>query len=141
MSNIERWNKVREHRLCGKCLHAHNYKFCKASKKCGVNSCEAKHHPLLHREISSINTQTIEAGCNTHRQSSHSVIFRVIPIKLYGKGTMVETYAFLDDGSSLTIMEDDLANELQLKGFPEELCLKWTGDTVGTESNSKRVSC
>ena len=78
MSNIERWNKVREHRLCGKCLHAHNYKFCKASKKCGVNSCEAKHHPLLHRKISSINTQTIEAGCNTHRQINHSVIFRVI---------------------------------------------------------------
>ncbi|XP_055528075.1 uncharacterized protein LOC129720610 [Wyeomyia smithii] len=81
-------------------------------------------------------------NCNTHRSSCQSVLFRYVPVVLYGRGIKVNTYAFLDDGSSLTLMdiEDDLANELKLEGSPHPICLQWTGDTCRYEDSSCRVS-
>lgn len=43
-------------------------------------------------------------NCNTHRSSCKSVLFRYVPVVLYGNGTQIYTYAFLDDGSSLTLL-------------------------------------
>lgn len=63
-----------------------------------------------------------------------------MPLKLYGKTKVLDTYAFLDEGSSLTMLEDEIADQLELTGTPESLCLKWTADTVRVEPKSKRVS-
>ncbi|XP_055623093.1 uncharacterized protein LOC129766546 [Toxorhynchites rutilus septentrionalis] len=79
-------------------------------------------------------------NCHTHRSSCKSVLFRYVPVVLYGQGTKVHTHAFLDDRSSLTLLEDDLANELNLEGSPHPICLQWTGDTCRYEDSSRRVS-
>ena len=69
-------------------------------------------------------------NCNTHQNLTQGVFFRVVPIKLYGHGTSVHKYAFIDEGSSITLIEDDLAKKLKINGTPQQLCLKWTSDTV-----------
>lgn len=75
-----------------------------------------------------------------HKVDLQSIMFRVIPIVLHGKNVSVSTYAFLDEGSSLTLLEDSLADELNLVGDFEPLCSKWTRDTRRREDESRRVT-
>ena len=71
----------------------------------------------------------------------NQVMFRVVPVKLYGKNNkVVSTHAFIDDGSSASLIEQRLADELGLSGAASELCLKWTGNTTKSEKNSRRVN-
>lgn len=138
-----RWAVIRESRTCRKCLRRH--KGGCVSKDCGINQCTFKHHPLLHKELrldssSAVIPRCDEQSCNTHQTGSSTVLFRYIPVIVYGNGKSVHCYAFLDDGSSLTLINQDLADELNLSGEPRPLCLKWTGGTHRLEKDSHSVN-
>lgn len=51
----------------------------------------------------------------------------------------IGTFAFLDNGSEITIVEDALVNELGVSGPRKPLHLKWTGDIGRTEKDSRVV--
>lgn len=68
------------------------------------------------------------------------MLFRVVPVILYGHDKTVKTHAFLDDGSSYTLMDAALATELKLDGKPEPLCLRWTSNQGRMENDSLRLS-
>ncbi|XP_053699026.1 uncharacterized protein LOC128745996 [Sabethes cyaneus] len=138
-----KWAPVKECKLCRKCLRKHNGS-CKQSKPLETNECELLHYPLLH------NTQKHEASrsvlpvaasypntntepktdhcCNIH-QGQSEIMFRIVPVMLYGPTKTIRTYAFVDDGSELTLMEQSLADELGVQGPIRSLCLRWTGGT------------
>uniref|UniRef100_A0A182PWU9 DUF5641 domain-containing protein n=1 Tax=Anopheles epiroticus TaxID=199890 RepID=A0A182PWU9_9DIPT len=67
-------------------------------------------------------------------------LFRYVPVTLHGNGCKVDTFAFLDDGSSATFVEHALVEELGLHGTPHPLCLWWTGNQKREEKNSVRVT-
>ncbi|XP_058464923.1 uncharacterized protein LOC131438730 [Malaya genurostris] len=152
---LERWKSVEDQQLCRRCLVRHGKWPCHTSNPCGVNGCDACHHELLHpgkttvvnksREIihpaGKLNSATATSGVlGTHRQMADSILFRVIPVTLYGPKSSLKTFAFLDDGSSLTLMDKGIAKELGLSGEASSLCLNWTGDISRTEPNSERLS-
>ena len=84
-------------------------------------------------EVSSRQLQLIHEGSGT-------VLFKILPVRIYGEqGLFVDTYAFLDDGSSLTLIEKEVYEALHLKGVDEQLCLQWTKGITRTE-NSFRTS-
>uniref|UniRef100_A0A182RSB1 PHD-type domain-containing protein n=1 Tax=Anopheles funestus TaxID=62324 RepID=A0A182RSB1_ANOFN len=56
------------------------------------------------------------------------------------RATNVSTFAFLDEGSSVTLVDEDLAVQLGVEGVVEPLCMRWTGDTTRVEKGSRRVS-
>ncbi|XP_065085173.1 uncharacterized protein LOC135707298 [Ochlerotatus camptorhynchus] len=155
-----RWAALREHKLCRSCLESHRGP-CKSGKSCGKNGCQYKHHRMMHNDAkdksiassSSSSTPTTSTSqhvsasssretrsCNTHRGESRAVLFQYVPITLYNDGIKVQTYAFLDSGSSLTLMEESLAKELNLRGERHPLCLRWTADTCRYEDDAMRVS-
>ncbi|XP_070142278.1 uncharacterized protein [Drosophila kikkawai] len=72
-------------------------------------------------------------------QSTKKALFRYIPVTLHNGSRAVDVLALIDEGSSCTLMERKLADELGLDGPEEELCLKWTGDMTQTEAKSKLV--
>ncbi|XP_062702895.1 uncharacterized protein LOC134285671 [Aedes albopictus] len=143
-----KWAAVRECKLCRKCLRRHNGS-CRQQKACGTNGCTYLHHPLLHtvdRQQSNgtatnaiVPAETTQQSCNIH-QSQSKLLFRILPVLLYGPSKTVRTYAFIDDGSELSIMEQSLANELGIEGPKTSLCLKWTGGSQRLENSSQRVS-
>ncbi|XP_065076509.1 uncharacterized protein LOC135700047 [Ochlerotatus camptorhynchus] len=162
-SRDSRWATVRDLGLCRRCLRRHNGG-CQA-KLCGKNGCELKHHELLHNDqkntSSSTNTSsnttnkststqrndpaqpgnsTSGHGCHTHQVTSSQVLFRYLPVVLQGKHGSIQTFAFLDDGSALTLLDKELADELQLEGEPKLLCLHWTGGAQRRENSSRAVS-
>ncbi|XP_058817334.1 uncharacterized protein LOC131680635 [Topomyia yanbarensis] len=60
-------------------------------------------------------------------------------VLLHSNGKSVPTFAFFDDGSDLTLLDKELAEELGLNGVESPLCLQWTSNVTRKESCSKKV--
>ena len=144
---------VSERRICRKCLGYHR-SGCSVRAPCAVNGCNRQHHELLH-----VNDQTPAsphqrdhlngsgkvvytgvANVLTHSGPKDSSILKYVPVTLHGPRGRVDTFAFLDDGSTSTFMEHGLALELGVTGTPYPLCLQWTGDVTRAEQDSVRLS-
>ncbi|XP_062538040.1 uncharacterized protein LOC134206352 [Armigeres subalbatus] len=139
-----RWKFVQSSALCRNCLNSHGRRSCRKTSTCGTNGCDFRHHPLLHssRGSSVVKTPSVMniAENQTHRQVKQSLLFRIVPVTLHGPKGKVNTFAFLDDGSSLTLIEDSLAKKLGVNGVKAPLCLLWTGNMTRTENDSKQLS-
>lgn len=165
----EKWDIVKSNNLCRQCLSHHKRK-CHLDKECGISGCKYKHHPLLHNSNRAVNpstTQTVNpsttptanpstmqtvsrneientqrsAQINAHNNSDEEKpFFRILPIRLHSKNSVVNTFAFLDEGSSVTLVERSIFDSLHLNGVSDPLCLKWTGGTTREETESLRTS-
>ena len=145
-----RWEWATGKRVCFKCL----CKRCKR-KKCGKNNCARNHHPLLHYERRESpptaetpveNSSSGKAGAslvekiNVVRKKQRRVLMKIVPVALEGPNGQVRTHAFLDSGSSVTIIKDDLARRLGFQGRTDPLHSKWMNQITFEDSTSRRVS-
>ncbi|XP_058811166.1 uncharacterized protein LOC131676054 [Topomyia yanbarensis] len=60
-------------------------------------------------------------------------------VVLYGQERAITIFAFIDEGSSLTLLEKTVAEQLGVTGQSEPLTLRWTGNVTREESLSQRV--
>ena len=128
----------KKNKICFSCLKfKHYFKDCRSSLLCGKNGCTQKHHPLLHDAFLNGHEEKSSHTSMVHYKTCRSrVIFQIIPIVLYNGSRKVKTFAFLDTGSSCTMMEQCIADKLGLTGSPEKLKLLWSNDITHTEENS-----
>ena len=63
------------------------------------------------------------------------MLFKIIPVKVFGKNKTIETFAFIDEGSSINLMDESFIKELEVTGTANLLYLKWTGDIERCENN------
>ena len=123
---------LRRKRMCYTCYERHqDFTSCPERRK-REDVDKAEGGPQ--REGSFVNHHANADGCK--------VIFRVIPITVHGPKKSINTFAILDDASSVTLIEDSVANELRLKITQEDqpLELAWTRSTT-TKFNSNKVVC
>ncbi|XP_058816892.1 uncharacterized protein LOC131680190 [Topomyia yanbarensis] len=156
LDHSSRWALLWDQKLCRCCIRSHRG-LCKFSKSCGINDCPYKHHRLLHNDAKDklsgsqlAQTQAIthdpsnissnDFVCNTHSGNEKSVLFKYIPVTLHNQGLSVSTHAFVDCGSSLTLLEETLAAELKLQGEKHPLCLRWTSDTCRYEDSATKIT-
>ncbi|XP_036346973.1 uncharacterized protein LOC118756307, partial [Rhagoletis pomonella] len=137
-----KWLLVKQHRLCFGCLQAgHGLSDCRRRKACAINGCKRMHHQLLHQDNqpSSQPTADRERILNC-RQESEVSLFKILPVILSGPHGSVNVYAMFDEGSSVSLLEEEVATRLGLRGRVKPLTLQWYGDSQTTE-NSRPVSC
>lgn len=67
-------------------------------------------------------------------------LFRVVPVVLYGNERSQITFAFIDEGSSYTLLEESVAKQLDVSGPTDPLTLQWTGNVTRVESKSQLVN-
>lgn len=89
--------------------------------------------------------KTKHVNVNTHAVSSghdgSKILFKITTIVIYGtKNNLIKTYAFIDEGSSVSIINEHLIDELQLTGVREPLYLKWTTDVGRNEGHSRKLN-
>lgn len=113
-----------------------------------------KKEQLVHvNQIQSNNEMPVEAKlqvCHFDNQRCHisqydnqnlKIMLRIVPVLLGGfNGRVVETFVLLDEASTVSLIEEKLADELGLEGETVPLCLQWTSDIKNKEMNSRVVS-
>ncbi|XP_072392451.1 uncharacterized protein [Diabrotica undecimpunctata] len=149
----QRWEAVKALNLCRLCLKKHRFP-CKYPVKCNKEECQRKHHPLLHEfseQVSNKSTKLIKKESGMQTVESHLLSadeesnahqgtrFRILPVVLRNGSREVTTFAFLDEGSSVTLLEESIAKKLNIMGNPEQLCLKWTGNQQRLEDAPEKV--
>ncbi|XP_062717285.1 uncharacterized protein LOC134292262 [Aedes albopictus] len=139
MTVENRWKAVQTHSLCRTCIGAHGKRPCKSKKLCDVDGCQARHHSLLHSDVNQVETETAH-GITNHHFVDRSSLFRILPVTLYANNRSIMVYAFLDDGSSRTLIEEDVVKYLGNEGEVNPLCLQWTANVKRIEKKSMKVS-
>lgn len=71
------------------------------------------------------------------REMRSPVYFRIIPIRVFGSQRHLNTFALLDEGSSVTLMDASVAEYLQLDGPTTDLDIKWFGRHSTSEKSQK----
>ncbi|XP_062541842.1 uncharacterized protein LOC134209834 [Armigeres subalbatus] len=132
----ERWEAVRRWKLCQLCLNEHGTVSCKLNFRCNIGGCKERHNPLLHPPRS-----VAGSNCNIHAiQPKPSVIFRMMPVTLHSGIYSVNTFAFLDEGSSYTLVENTLIDRLRIRGVTQPLRVTWTAGVSRVEKDSQCVN-
>ncbi|XP_053698731.1 uncharacterized protein LOC128745678 [Sabethes cyaneus] len=133
----ERLKLVERFKLCELCLNNHGKSRCNFKIRCNVGDCQGGHNPLLHRSEEIV--QIMEVQCNAHNRLNRSVLFRMLPVTLHVGNRGLDILAFLDEGSSITLVEDSIANKLKINGTAEPLVVTWTGNMKRFENGSRKV--
>ncbi len=131
----EAW--IRKNNRCWRCGRNHHASRCTLKALC--KTCNRKHllvlHDLNERVVNtSIETEPKENSClvSTTKDifyvdrslSSRRVLLKVSKVIITNGDASMETYAVLDDGSERTILLHAAAQQLNLKGHPEDLILR-----------------
>ncbi|XP_038106615.1 uncharacterized protein LOC119766248 [Culex quinquefasciatus] len=129
-------------KICRICLNEHGDSRCRFKIQCNVEQCRERHHPLMHGEAATTHAaEATEVTHNAHRVDIGQMQFRLVAVTLHHGTRSVRTTAFLDEGSSMSLVERSLVDVLGVKGGElEPLRLIWTADISRTEKNSKKIS-
>ncbi|XP_053406667.1 uncharacterized protein LOC123558187 [Mercenaria mercenaria] len=129
-----RWAMAKEKRLCFRCLrNNHRGNECRLYRKCNIDGCVKTHDKLLHSNNDqskqgfslNVNAQEFTSGTNTDeqaftsRQANSKIALRTVPVIISTEMRTLKINALLDDGSSKTYINEDVAYELGLDGESE----------------------
>ncbi|XP_047992723.1 uncharacterized protein LOC125231325 [Leguminivora glycinivorella] len=144
LSIDERWEWAKEAKVCFKCLKSRHHRESCRARPCGTEGCRMSHNRLLHSptprqpDLSAfVHPSTSSPQSNPEvetekppqettacgRANKSRVLLKFIPVRIQGPIKSKLTYAFLDGGSTLTLLKQDLANEIGLKGIAEPMSL------------------
>lgn len=167
LTTSDRWKFVKGKNLCFCCLLAgHNLQNCRTKRQCGLSKCFKYHNRLLHEnnkvdnyenknnkgktavnnndvlvreDTRSINVENENSVVNAIVDNSFNTetLFKYLPVKLRGPKGSIEILAFMDDGSKISLLEEEVANKIGLKGLTNHLRLGWIGGKTTNEVSKK----
>ena len=59
--------------------------------------------------------------------ANNKLLFRILPFTLYGENCHMDIYALFDDGSSITMLDRDVADKIGIRGKNIPLDIQWFG--------------
>ena len=136
----KRWDAVSRLKLCFRCLDlGHQSMHCPSDKDCEEEGCGRHHHILLHHHRKTEDEAKLQqpqssGSVSYTRTDDTRVLTKVVAVNLHGPTGMVWTFALLDDGSEMTIIEEELANRLGLRGRQDSFQLR-TANGVTSEAS------
>ncbi|XP_028413873.1 uncharacterized protein LOC114536722 [Dendronephthya gigantea] len=143
----ERLEVVKKKGLCFNCLKSnpitrsgvkvkHNVQSCPSKFKCKADGCGLPHHTLLHKPKSFEKRKSEEIPCVENNAASlktpDAVLLQVIPVRAIGAcGVTTTTYAMLDSGSEITLVDPSLIEKLGVERRSDKLVVS----TVSNEND------
>ena len=121
MSVSERRAWVRSTGACQRCLSTyHSQAACRRQRPCGRNGCAEEHHVLLHDG----SPRPATSGVMSASSEPHSVLMKTLVVELAGPKGKKRCVAYLDEGSSLTLISRGLVEELGLEERHRDLNMR-----------------
>ena len=139
MSVNDRYVAMRKERLCYGCLgEVHAIKDCKF-KACGINGCTKRHNRLLHSENQmDEGNLAVNVSAATINQSNKVTSFlQIVPVSIHSGRNRLNTYAFLDSGSTLSFIDQSVQEKLQAAG--SDVTLNIAGIHGTRDLNTEKV--
>ncbi|XP_050746279.1 uncharacterized protein LOC122818101 [Drosophila biarmipes] len=152
------WSMVRRYRLCFTCLRSgHTTGSCDVHGECQIKAADCITVCYMARTSSEDGRcSEVASGATTEETSSqqfsgvtragglrHEVVTgttRGASITLYGAGRQVDTYALLDEGSSVTMIDDELRRDLEVRGEHRQLNIQWFEGGASSNMVSMEIS-
>ncbi|XP_073835508.1 uncharacterized protein isoform X2 [Musca autumnalis] len=120
MQTDEKWNKIKELKLCVCCLRkGHQLNQCRNRVCCGKNNCKMFHIVLLHYDVDADEENENDSGRvepQPQQRNCHAV-------------------SSADDGANVTMLDSGIASDLELRGNTAQLSLQWLNDHSVVESS------
>ncbi|KOB69670.1 reverse transcriptase [Operophtera brumata] len=151
ISNVsERWEEAKKLNLCFRCLHKRGFRHRCRYQACVTDSCQGSHHPLLHSERRpdtemaveerGDGATTSEVVTTTRPHTLEKAFLKVIPIRIQGPAGGMDTFALLDEGSIVTLVEDEVARAVGATGPKEPFNIEGVAGAQISASTSMCVS-
>ncbi|XP_043240250.1 uncharacterized protein LOC122390886 [Amphibalanus amphitrite] len=119
LTGDRRWKWTESNSACVRCLStSHRTQQCHRQLPCGVDGCKEKHHALLHTKPQ---TTAVVGTVNADRKV---MLMKTVVVRVHGPSVTRQCVAYLDEGSSLTLIESDLAEELGLDTMPDKMRIR-----------------
>lgn len=144
----DRWTFIRSKGICKQCLKKHHLRppfNCSSGVRCKEPNCNSRHHTLIHRfqpeseQPKEKPDETPEAKVHYHSNNDR-LLFRYVKVKVKHDSKTIEIGAFLDEGSSGTFMDEELAKQLGASGPKAPLCIHYTSSNTHKETDSMTLS-
>ncbi|CAM4608863.1 unnamed protein product [Leuciscus chuanchicus] len=133
MSHREKLEVLKVGRVCFSCLRrGHMSRDCDKPLTCDI--CKHKHPTVLHiqlktHEVSVNNASVSLETCGHTGAGSDECVLSIVPVQVKAKSgsTIMNTYAFLDPGSSASFCTQHLMRKLNLSGVKTSILLRTLG--------------
>ena len=148
LSVDERWAFAREERRCYKCLaKSHGKRACPAYKK----NPKSKYHFLLtNASVEKKSNESDKKDRNTDNESQeqivmntvakNNVLLKVLPVILTGPKGSKTVYGLADEGSTISLLDQGVANELGIDGPSKPLQIHGVGAMSTSAKHAKNVT-
>lgn len=119
-----RWDWAKQNGVCFLCLRdTHRKRDCSA-RKCKVKGCRRAHHHFLHpyKFEQSGNSSNVTKKSDNKKDNSTETSGETVMI-LEGSRGRISTHALLDEGTTRTLLDTEVARRLGIKGPKRRLSL------------------
>ena len=145
-----RMDVVYAEKLCFSCLRkGHWSRRCRSARRCGIDDCRFKHHPLLHdskkpaeanedvplRQEGTRSTPFVAASFSEETNT----LLQVIRVRIHGPNKSKDVLALLDAGAQTSLCSEDVLCELGIAGQRRQLRIQ-NVEGSGAQKSSQRVS-
>lgn len=138
----ERWETVKQLKACFKCLKTNHRSInCKA-KTCSKEGCVRRHHILLHSDPTPPAEPEKKESENQIVSVNHvgatRAYLKILPVELTGPKGTTTVAALLDEGSTVTLLLNEVAESIGATGPTRDLTIEGvTGHLMRTEQSKK----
>nr|XP_029725301.1 uncharacterized protein LOC115265178 [Aedes albopictus] len=139
LSIAQRRTAAKSCKVCYICLNSdHARKSCKSKKTCSI--CGKNHHDLVHTDAVPRNiTPRTPNVCNVNGRNANTLL-RVGKVKIMGPNGVEEVFALFDEGSSLSMVDANVAARIGLQGPTSPVTYRWTNGISHKEEHSMLLS-
>ncbi|XP_048483435.1 uncharacterized protein LOC125489902 [Plutella xylostella] len=139
-STQERWEIVKRIKVCFRCLRQnHRSPTCRA-KPCGKDNCPGRHHVTLHRDKPKpVEKDDANKIVSVNHISATRAYLKIVPVEISGPQGTTRVTALMDEGSTVTLLLNEVADKIGAQGPTEELSIEGVGGHRMKSTDSMRL--
>ncbi|CAH2108828.1 unnamed protein product [Euphydryas editha] len=138
-----RWATVKRSHVCFKCLQGRHRK--ESCRKPPCKQCKRWHHHLLHVEDRTPGDEKTEMQevesvmASVNAVNSTRAYLKIVPVEVFGSKGSKRILALMDEGSTVSLIDQKMAEEVGAQGKKKELVIETVGGKLLRKKDSQML--